>query len=135
MGRREQRRVVRREAPVRRRWVAGAANALRESVADDHGACDEARRASGNRSERLPRLEYRRRERSRVKAALLRDYHRPLELVERPEPEPDGPRSVVVRIGGAGGCAPDLHAIDGLMEPAGLKPPVGLGHENAGWVP
>ena len=69
-----------------------------------------------------------------MKAALLRDYHRPLELVERPEPEPDGPRSVVVRIGGAGVCATDLHAIDGLMEPAGLKPPVVLGHENAGWV-
>ena len=31
-------------------------------------------------------------------------------------------------------CATDLHAIDGLMEPAGLRPPVVLGHENAGWV-
>ena len=76
----------------------------------------------------------RRRRRSRMKAALLREYHQPLELVERPEPEPDGSRSVVVRIGGAGVCATDLHAIDGLMEPAGLKPPVVLGHENAGWV-
>ena len=69
-----------------------------------------------------------------VRAALLREYHRPLELVERPEPEPDAPRSVVVRIGGAGVCATDLHAIDGLMEPAGLAAPVVLGHENAGWV-
>jgi len=69
-----------------------------------------------------------------VKAALLSEYHCPLELVERPEPEPDGPRSVVVRIGGAGVCATDLHAIDGLMEPAGLTLPVVLGHENAGWV-
>jgi NAD+-dependent secondary alcohol dehydrogenase Adh1 len=69
-----------------------------------------------------------------VKAALLRDYHRPLELVERAEPELSGPRSVVVKIGGAGVCATDLHAIDGLMEPAGLRPPVVLGHENAGWV-
>ena len=41
---------------------------------------------------------------------------------------------MVVRVGGAGVCATDLHAIDGLMEPAGLKPPVVLGHENAGWV-
>jgi NAD+-dependent secondary alcohol dehydrogenase Adh1 len=41
---------------------------------------------------------------------------------------------VVVRIGGAGVCATDLHAIDGLMEPAGLRPPIVLGHENAGWV-
>jgi NAD+-dependent secondary alcohol dehydrogenase Adh1 len=69
-----------------------------------------------------------------VRAALLAGYRRPLELVERPEPEPVGPRDVVVRVGGAGVCATDLHAIDGLMEPAGLRPPVVLGHENAGWV-
>jgi NAD+-dependent secondary alcohol dehydrogenase Adh1 len=69
-----------------------------------------------------------------VRAALLREYHRPLELIERAEPEPLAARDVVVRVGGAGVCATDLHAIDGLMEPAGLKPPVVLGHENAGWV-
>ena len=69
-----------------------------------------------------------------MRGALLSEYHQPLELVERPEPEPSGPRSVVVRIGGAGVCATDLHAIDGLMEPAGLTTPVVLGHENAGWV-
>jgi NAD+-dependent secondary alcohol dehydrogenase Adh1 len=69
-----------------------------------------------------------------MKAALLHAYNQPLELVERPEPEPTGPRSVVVRIGGAGVCATDLHAIDGLMEAAGLTVPVVLGHENAGWV-
>jgi NAD+-dependent secondary alcohol dehydrogenase Adh1 len=69
-----------------------------------------------------------------VRAALLGEYHAPLELVERPEPEPVAPRDVVVRIGGAGVCATDLHAQEGLMEPAGLKPPVVLGHENAGWV-
>ncbi|HKP18618.1 MAG TPA: NAD(P)-dependent alcohol dehydrogenase [Gaiellaceae bacterium] len=69
-----------------------------------------------------------------MKAALLSEYHRPLELVDRPEPEPSGWRDVVVRVGGAGVCATDLHAIDGLMEPAGLRPPVVLGHENAGWV-
>ena len=69
-----------------------------------------------------------------MRAAVLSEYHRPLELVERPEPEPLAARDVVVRVGGAGVCATDLHAIDGLMEPAGLKPPVVLGHENAGWV-
>jgi NAD+-dependent secondary alcohol dehydrogenase Adh1 len=69
-----------------------------------------------------------------MKAALLAEYHRPLDLVERDDPEPKGARDVVVRVGGAGVCATDLHAIDGLMEPAGLKPPVVLGHENAGWV-
>jgi NAD+-dependent secondary alcohol dehydrogenase Adh1 len=41
---------------------------------------------------------------------------------------------VLVRVAGAGVCATDLHAIDGLMEPAGLTVPRVLGHENAGHV-
>jgi NAD+-dependent secondary alcohol dehydrogenase Adh1 len=69
-----------------------------------------------------------------VKAALLSEYHRPLELIERPDPEPSGPRSVVVKIAGAGVCQTDLHTIDGHMEPAGVRLPLVLGHENAGWV-
>jgi NAD+-dependent secondary alcohol dehydrogenase Adh1 len=69
-----------------------------------------------------------------VRAAVLREYHRPLELVELPEPEVREPSDVLVRIGGAGVCATDLHAIDGLMEPAGVTLPRVLGHENAGWV-
>ena len=69
-----------------------------------------------------------------MKAALLSDYHARLELVERPDPEPRGPRDVVVRIGGAGVCATDLHAIDGLMDAVGVTLPLVLGHENAGWV-
>lgn len=69
-----------------------------------------------------------------MRGALLEVYHRPLELVERPEPEPGGPRGIVVRVGGAGVCATDLHAIDGLMEVAGVRLPLVLGHENAGWV-
>jgi len=69
-----------------------------------------------------------------MKAALMREYHRPLELVDRPVPEPSAPTDVLVRIGGAGVCATDLHAIEGLMEPAGVTLPRILGHENAGWV-
>jgi NAD+-dependent secondary alcohol dehydrogenase Adh1 len=69
-----------------------------------------------------------------MRAALLREYHAPLELIEKREPEPIAPRDVVVKIGGAGVCATDLHAQEGLMEPAGLTLPVVLGHENAGWV-
>jgi NAD+-dependent secondary alcohol dehydrogenase Adh1 len=64
----------------------------------------------------------------------MREYHRPLELVELPMPEVERPTDVLVRIGGAGVCATDLHAIDGLMEPAGVTLPRVLGHENAGWV-
>jgi NAD+-dependent secondary alcohol dehydrogenase Adh1 len=69
-----------------------------------------------------------------VKAALMRAYHQPLELIERPKPEASHPTDVVIRIGGAGVCATDLHAIEGLMEPAGVSLPRVLGHENAGWV-
>jgi NAD+-dependent secondary alcohol dehydrogenase Adh1 len=69
-----------------------------------------------------------------VKAALMREYHRPLELVERPVPEISHPTDVLVRIGGAGVCATDLHAIEGLMGAAGVTLPLVLGHENAGWV-
>jgi NAD+-dependent secondary alcohol dehydrogenase Adh1 len=69
-----------------------------------------------------------------MRAALLSEYHTPLELIERPDPEPTGPRSVVVQIAGAGVCQTDLHTIDGHMEPAGVRLPLVLGHENAGWV-
>jgi NAD+-dependent secondary alcohol dehydrogenase Adh1 len=69
-----------------------------------------------------------------VKAALMRAYHQPLELVERPMPEIAHPSDVVVKIGGAGVCATDLHAIEGLMEGIGVRLPRVLGHENAGWV-
>jgi NAD+-dependent secondary alcohol dehydrogenase Adh1 len=69
-----------------------------------------------------------------MRAAQLQEYHRPLELIDAPQPEPVAPRDVVVRIGGAGVCATDLHAQEGQMEPAGLRLPVVLGHENAGWV-
>ena len=69
-----------------------------------------------------------------VKAALMRSYHQPLELIERAVPEISHANDVLVRIGGAGVCATDLHAIEGLMEPAGVRLPRVLGHENAGWV-
>jgi len=69
-----------------------------------------------------------------MRAALLTSYHRPLDLVDLPDPEPQRHDDVVVRVGGAGVCATDLHAVDGWMEEAGVRPPRVLGHENAGWV-
>jgi NAD+-dependent secondary alcohol dehydrogenase Adh1 len=69
-----------------------------------------------------------------MKAAILTEYHRPLELRDVPVPEPTEPTDVLVKVGAAGVCATDLHAQDGLMEPAGLTLPKVLGHENAGWV-
>ncbi|HEY1595007.1 MAG TPA: NAD(P)-dependent alcohol dehydrogenase [Thermoleophilaceae bacterium] len=69
-----------------------------------------------------------------MRAALLREYHSRLELVDQPTPEIGRPDEVLVKVGGAGVCATDLHAIEGLMEPAGVTLPCLLGHENAGWV-
>jgi NAD+-dependent secondary alcohol dehydrogenase Adh1 len=69
-----------------------------------------------------------------MRAALLREYHSRLELVDHPTPEITRPDEVLVKVGGAGVCATDLHAIEGLMEPAGVTLPRVLGHENAGWV-
>ena len=69
-----------------------------------------------------------------MKAALLQEYHRPLEFVDLPVPELHAPTDVLIRVTGAGVCATDLHAIDGEMEPAGVKLPLVLGHENAGVV-
>jgi len=39
-----------------------------------------------------------------------------------------------VKIAGAGVCATDLHAIEGLMDSVGVRLPLVLGHENAGFV-
>jgi NAD+-dependent secondary alcohol dehydrogenase Adh1 len=64
----------------------------------------------------------------------MKKYHQPLELVDQPKPEPAAHTDVVVKIGGAGVCATDLHAMEGLMEFAGVSLPRVLGHENAGWV-
>ena len=69
-----------------------------------------------------------------MRAALLREYHQPLELIERPVPEIQRPDELLVRVGGAGVCATDVHAIEGLMGAAGVTVPCVLGHENAGWV-
>jgi len=69
-----------------------------------------------------------------MRAARLTAYHEPLEFVELARPQPVRHTDVVVRIGGAGVCATDLHAQEGLMEMAGVTLPRTLGHENAGWV-
>jgi NAD+-dependent secondary alcohol dehydrogenase Adh1 len=69
-----------------------------------------------------------------MRAALLREYHSELELVDHPAPVITRPDELLVKVGGAGVCATDLHAIEGLMEPAGVSLPRVLGHENAGWV-
>ena len=69
-----------------------------------------------------------------MKAALLREYGQPLELVDRDAPELERPDQALVKVAGAGVCATDLHAIDGMLEPARVSLPRVLGHESAGYV-
>ncbi len=54
-----------------------------------------------------------------------------LSLQQRPQPEPQGPFDVVVRVAAAGVCRSDLHILMGEL-PATV--PHVLGHENSGWV-
>ncbi len=73
-----------------------------------------------------------------MKAARLHNYHEDLRIDEIDEPKVTGPHDVIVRIGAAGLCRTDIHVRDGdwkeVQEQAGVKLPVTLGHENAGWV-
>jgi NAD+-dependent secondary alcohol dehydrogenase Adh1 len=69
-----------------------------------------------------------------MKAAVLNEYNKELELEDRPEPEITRANQVRVKIEAAGVCSTDLHAIDGEMGPAGMDVPRVLGHENGGRV-
>jgi NAD+-dependent secondary alcohol dehydrogenase Adh1 len=70
-----------------------------------------------------------------MKAIRVREYGRPPQLDDVPEPEVSGPDDVVVRVGGSGVCRTDLHIIDGwFADVIPAKLPLVLGHENAGWV-
>lgn len=70
-----------------------------------------------------------------MKAVRLQEYHQMPVVEEVPDPKPEGPLDVVVRVGGAGVCRTDLHIIEGQWDEA-MSPslPYTLGHENAGWV-
>ena len=65
-----------------------------------------------------------------MKAAVLREVNRPLE-VEEVEIDRPGPREVVIRTGATGVCHSDLHFVEGKYS---IQMPVVLGHEAAGTV-
>lgn len=67
-----------------------------------------------------------------MRAAVVRDFHRPLVIEEVPIPEP-GPGEVLVKIAASGVCHTDLHAADGDW-PVKPKPPFIPGHEGVGTV-
>jgi NAD+-dependent secondary alcohol dehydrogenase Adh1 len=69
-----------------------------------------------------------------MQAARLVRYREPFQLEEVAQPRVVGPRDVLVRVGAAGLCRTDLHIIEGMLEPYGVRLPYTPGHETAGWV-
>ncbi|MBY0319492.1 MAG: alcohol dehydrogenase AdhP [Reyranella sp.] len=69
---------------------------------------------------------------STMKAAVVREFRKPLVIEEVPVPQP-GPGQVVVKIAATGVCHTDLHAADGDW-PVKPKPPFIPGHEGVGHV-
>jgi len=67
-----------------------------------------------------------------MKAAVLTEYGKPLEIQEVPKPCP-GWGEVLVRVAGVGVCHSDLTVISGRSRMA-LELPLVLGHEVAGHV-
>jgi propanol-preferring alcohol dehydrogenase len=67
-----------------------------------------------------------------MKAAVVRQFGKPLTIEEVPVPRP-GPGEVLVKIIATGVCHTDLHAADGDW-PVKPTPPFIPGHEGAGFV-
>lgn len=67
-----------------------------------------------------------------MRAVVLPAFHAPLELIERPIPQPsDG--QVLVKVLACGVCHSDLHVVEGHFSSSPL--PLVLGHEIAGELP
>lgn len=67
-----------------------------------------------------------------MKAAVVREFGKPLSIDEVPVPEP-GPGMIQVRIKATGVCHTDLHAAEGDW-PVRPNPPFIPGHEGVGFV-
>ena len=67
-----------------------------------------------------------------MKAAVLREFKKPLSIEEFPVPEV-GPGQILVKIEASGVCHTDLHAADGDW-PVKPSPPFIPGHEGVGFV-
>lgn len=67
-----------------------------------------------------------------MKAAVVREFKKPLVIEEVPVPEP-GPGQILVKIAATGVCHTDLHAAEGDW-PVKPSPPFIPGHEGVGHV-
>jgi len=69
-----------------------------------------------------------------MKAARLHRYREPFTLEDVDEPRLSEPHDIIVRVAACGLCRTDIHIIDGMLEPFGVRLPYTPGHETAGWV-
>jgi NAD+-dependent secondary alcohol dehydrogenase Adh1 len=69
-----------------------------------------------------------------MRAARLNGYHQAFRLEEVPVPSLQRPRDLLIRVAAAGLCRTDLHIVEGMLEPYGVRLPYTPGHETAGWV-
>ncbi|MFN3319098.1 MAG: alcohol dehydrogenase AdhP [Allorhizobium sp.] len=69
---------------------------------------------------------------SMMKAAVVREFGKPLVIEEMPIPDP-GPGQILVKYEATGVCHTDLHAANGDW-PVKPKPPFIPGHEGVGYV-
>lgn len=67
-----------------------------------------------------------------MKAAVVREFGKPLVIEDRPDPEP-GPGQVLVAVEASGLCHTDIHAAHGDW-PVKPTPPFVPGHEGVGLV-
>jgi len=67
-----------------------------------------------------------------MKAAVAREFRKPLTIEEMPIPEP-GPGQILVKYLASGVCHTDLHAVNGDW-PVKPSPPFIPGHEGVGYV-
>ena len=67
-----------------------------------------------------------------MKAAVVREFGKPLSIEELPVPEPK-PNEILVKMLSTGVCHTDLHAVDGDW-PVKPVPPFIPGHEGVGYV-
>jgi propanol-preferring alcohol dehydrogenase len=67
-----------------------------------------------------------------MKAAVVREFSKPVVIEDRPIPEP-GPGQVLVKIEASGLCHTDIHAANGDW-PVKPSPPFIPGHEGVGIV-
>jgi len=58
-----------------------------------------------------------------MKAAGLHRYREPFRLEDVDEPCLSEPHDIIVRVAAAGLCRTDIHIIDGMLEPFGVRLP------------